>query len=245
MPPHAQSVVVPGHDDDGENSLPLALAPMDVPLDPPPSYAVARVPEHPETYTFSNISISNSSMLLIPPRDAVSQAPLYYIAVGHYPFLPTCLITSVTKGSDEHGPYVGGFKCVTMMSGQESTRFGSQTVTIRGREHLLWQIFTKEPKRKGAQTFRWKPFGSSSRVLVWTCTKWPQPGAFTCYSDNKDSRTKVAEFTTITELLRPAASSQQPTLMIMPSGHAHFDDILISALLLERQRLLAVLNTGT
>jgi hypothetical protein len=85
------------------------------------------------------------------------------------------------------------------MSGQENTRFGSQTVTIRGREHRLWQIFTKEPKRQGVvrrsaqphlalapgsnpqsmqQTFRWKLFGSLSRLLVWTCTKWPQPGTF-------------------------------------------------------------------
>lgn len=35
------------------------------------------------------------------------------------------------------------------MSGQENSRFGSQTVTIRGREHRLWQIFMKEPKRQG------------------------------------------------------------------------------------------------
>ncbi|KAF8199122.1 hypothetical protein BJ912DRAFT_689280 [Pholiota molesta] len=132
------------------------LVSTDVPLEPPPSLSNPRLPSH--LFIFD----PQYRQQLHAPHStlrALSQTPLYHISVGHYPFLPTCLITSVTKGSDEYGPYIGGFKTM-MMSGQENTRFGSQTVTIRGREHRLWQIFTKEPKRQGVQTFRWKPFGS-------------------------------------------------------------------------------------
>ncbi|KAJ3511234.1 hypothetical protein NLJ89_g4213 [Agrocybe chaxingu] len=125
--------------EDGENAEASEL---------PPPYDVARTPDHPVTYTFSRLSVSNSSMLLVPPSDAADQQPLYHIAVGFDPFNPGSIITSVRKGGTENGEYVGGIRST---SGPATFRFEANAVSIRKHEYPLFRIFSKFSVSKGVE----------------------------------------------------------------------------------------------
>ncbi|KAF9054667.1 hypothetical protein BJ165DRAFT_1523162 [Panaeolus papilionaceus] len=75
----------------------------------PPSYEVARVPAHPVTYAFSKLGRTSGTGLLLPLADSPDTRPLYYIAVSSDFMYPNCLVTSIFKGSNADGDYVGGF----------------------------------------------------------------------------------------------------------------------------------------
>ncbi|KDR68015.1 hypothetical protein GALMADRAFT_146749 [Galerina marginata CBS 339.88] len=91
-----------------EVSLPRQLLP-----ELPPSCKTGHMRESDVTYTFSfpsSWSTTGASMLVIPPSQWSTTSPIYRIIVGQHPFLPTCQITSVFKGANDDGLYIGGFK---------------------------------------------------------------------------------------------------------------------------------------
>uniref|UniRef100_A0A8H7XSG4 Uncharacterized protein n=1 Tax=Psilocybe cubensis TaxID=181762 RepID=A0A8H7XSG4_PSICU len=197
----------------------------------PPSYDNALLSGVPLAYSFSLLGTSASAMLLIPTHTH-AQA-LYHISIGHDPFIPTHLVTSVVKGSSEQGLYVGGFK--TAIS---SPNHPQQPVYINGGEYRLTDIFQKKKIKQGSQRFHW----GNKQVfnMQWTCPDWPSAGRFTCHDPADDNRI-FAEFS-VSATLTTSSPRAEPQLIVMPIGHTLLDDIVISVLLLERQRLTAALD---
>ncbi|PPQ94458.1 hypothetical protein CVT25_002549 [Psilocybe cyanescens] len=158
----------------------------------------------PLAYSFSLLGTSASAMLLIPTHvesPAGAQA-LYHISIGHDPFIPTHLVTSVVKGSNDQG--------LTAIS---IPNHPQQPVFINGSEYKLMDIFQKRKKKKGS-----------------------------CH-DPADSNRIFAEFC-VSAGLATNSPRAEPQLIVMPIGQTLLDDIIISILLLERQRLTAALDTN-
>ncbi|KAF8216047.1 hypothetical protein K438DRAFT_1799984 [Mycena galopus ATCC 62051] len=62
-------------------------------------------------------------------------------------------------------------------------------------------------------------------------------GVLSCYSSqDKDPKNLLAKFTPRTALRRQGQPSEPPRLFVTPPGHVYFDDILMSALVIERTR---------
>ncbi|KAF9482614.1 hypothetical protein BDN70DRAFT_874791 [Pholiota conissans] len=209
---------------------------LSVPMGAPPSYDVARIPNRPVTYTFSSLGPASGAVILVPPADLPDTRPLYHISISHDPFLPHCLITSVMRGGTTNGTYVGGFTTIT---GIDDMKNQAETVCIRAAVHSFYTVFRETTiKNKGmaCHTFSWLPSNTftTKHTLKWTTSKtWPQTSLSTCTLASDSGQTKIAEFTPCDQLKEPFSEN---ALMVMPAGHSHLDDILISALLLERRR---------
>ncbi|KAF8972688.1 hypothetical protein BDZ97DRAFT_850887 [Flammula alnicola] len=181
------------------------------------------------------LGASSSAMLLIPPPDSPDTRPVYHISVGQDPFLPNCFITSVVQGGREDGLHVGRFKTVI---GVEAMKRNIETVCMRECEHPLSTMFTNTTtRRKGVtrRTFSWYSFNPARAVLWTTASSWPLVSPSSCSHPSEPNRI-LAEFVPADQLQRRGTPIAENKLTIMPAGYPYFDDILVSVLLLEKQR---------
>ncbi|TFK39473.1 hypothetical protein BDQ12DRAFT_734834 [Crucibulum laeve] len=195
-----------------------------VPHEDPPQYVIAKKPTIPVTYTFSPLSFN--SMILVPPADAPDTRPPYNIAVSMNCFIPSSFITTIRRGGTEYGDFVGDFEMgITSMPG---------TVFIAGEERQISQVLLKAGIQHAA-IWTWKPRFDSKRILQWD-TRSP---IFTCHLGNSPKRTEPVAMFYPQTLLRNSRTSSGTTkkLKVMPEGQEHFDDILMSLLIIERKRL--------
>ncbi|PPQ70666.1 hypothetical protein CVT24_000674 [Panaeolus cyanescens] len=149
---------------------------LEEPDESPPSYEAARVPAQPVTYTFSNLGKSSSCGLLLPPAESPDTRPLYYIAVSNNFMWPTCLVTSLFKGSNADGDYVGGFTTILSVYPHErhtKTLSALQTVTIKSKEVLFDRIFELIKKKNDRYVYRWRG-RQTSKALIW-CSRAMDP----------------------------------------------------------------------
>ncbi|KAL7277104.1 hypothetical protein ACG7TL_008949 [Trametes sanguinea] len=98
----------------------------------PPNYALTQRPTRPRIYTFS--SWNHDSMFLLPPNDVDrTLTPVYNISVALNlnPFVPLSYVTTIRRGIDEDGEFVGEFELAVMQSraivklGDHSTRMSN------------------------------------------------------------------------------------------------------------------------
>lgn len=73
-------------------------------------YTVLGTPTAPTIDSFSQASFN--SMLLLPPLPAADTCPLYTISVALDCFAPSIAITTVRRGGESDGKFVGEFECV-------------------------------------------------------------------------------------------------------------------------------------
>ncbi|KAL4243344.1 hypothetical protein ABKN59_011532 [Abortiporus biennis] len=184
----------------------------------PPEYVPAR-PTVPLIYTFTMWHAE--SVLLIPPRSCPDRTPIYNIRVklNLNPFTPLSYVTTIRRGATEDGSIVGEFEIgvshprAIVTFGNYSTRMSS-ILTKRSNEERVW---------------RWK---HTNIDLRWDCKSVLDDGSSmcVCYDSRKH---QVASFVPPP----PNASPPLPeaTLTVFPDGHDMFDDILISALVIERK----------
>ncbi|CDO71062.1 hypothetical protein BN946_scf184844.g66 [Trametes cinnabarina] len=192
-----------------------------------PDYVLTQRPTRPRIYTFS--SWSNDSIFLLPPNDVDrTLTPVYNISVALNlnPFVPLSYVTTVRRGIDEDGEFVGEFELAVMHSraivklGNHSTRM-SNILKKDGYSPVL-------PKRK----FLWQ---HGDVELRWDCRTTLDDGSPMCIvstcSDNRSHQ--IASF------VPPPLDASPPlpaaTLTIFPDGHELFDHILLSALVVERK----------
>ncbi|KAF9558739.1 hypothetical protein CPC08DRAFT_709445 [Agrocybe pediades] len=214
-----------------------------LPVERPPSYTVIRIPDTPATYTFLQEESTLGSMLVIPTPDAPDPRPIYRIAINHEPFLPTCMVTVIIKAPTDQRLPVGRFR--TMIS---QPTHPTQLVSIHGREHKLSDVFSRSDKRKRTHYFDWGVKTSKNSVsLRWSCPDWPSAGTFSC-SDPSDETRMFATFSVSENGLQhpadPRTNLEPPRLTVKPVGHFLLDDIILSLLLLERQRLTASMESS-
>ncbi|KAJ6519989.1 hypothetical protein C8R45DRAFT_953489 [Mycena sanguinolenta] len=194
----------------------------------PPRYRSIRRPAAPVSYSFTPLP-SNAMLLAPPPNLTDSQKP-YYISVHSLNcFTPTSHITIIRKNSWD-GELVGDFEI-----GANSRNPG--TLCLRGNEYPISELLTSEFK-VFRTTWEWKvkSFGPDKPIMMFW-DDYGGGGVLSCYSSqDRDIKNLLAKFTPRTALRRQGQPFEPPKLLVTSVGHDLFDDILISALVIERTR---------
>ncbi|KAK0189195.1 hypothetical protein F5146DRAFT_1003140 [Armillaria mellea] len=188
-----------------------------IPFGAPPAYNTARLPTTPVTYSFSRLSFN--SLILVPPPESPDSRPLYHISVNNNVFNTMSHTTVIHRGPTEDGPYVGEF--------ESGISYKNAIVYMGGIETPLSARLSKQG---GSKAGRWTWSGPKHKV-AWNCEFTPF-----CHSVNNQN-TVYARFSPGNKLRKANTPPELYTLQIMPAGQVFFDDILISALLIEQQRL--------
>jgi len=190
----------------------------------PPGYAAAQRPTKNIRYSFS--SIGSNAMVLVPPSYAQDTRPPYYITVSMNCFMPLAHITTIHRGSNEHGVIVAEFE-MGIIDATSRVQVGNTLSSIStllskegSREQGLWTWVL--PRERG-------PFGLRRR-LRWDYTQRP----CICTTNINSRATVIAKFT---PHIGPSISKSESVLEVAPAGHGFFDDILTSLLIVERKRL--------
>ncbi|KAH9933020.1 uncharacterized protein B0H18DRAFT_985167 [Fomitopsis serialis] len=193
----------------------------------PPRYVHIERPNKPLTYEF--MSWNMKSMLLVPPRSVdPGRGALYFISVALNlnPFAPLSYVTSLYRGSDAEGEFIGEFELgithsrATISIGNHSTRLKNiLTSDARFRELFTWRYETVE--------------------LRWDCRTKLDDGSRMCICSDAASH-QLASF--VPPPLDASPPLPNATLTVFPDGHRHqlFDHIVLSALVVERKMTLTV-----
>lgn len=193
----------------------------------PPGYASTRKPLTSVTYSFWPQTMPPNSMILSPP-DMLNPHPSYFISVNLNCFTPSSYITTVRRGSWD-GDVIGDFEMGLTTSKKPSS------VCIRGNERLLSDVLDTS-YRPFRFTWTWKISDHAKATYLYWDDSAPA-GALTCFSSkDKIPGNYLARFMPTTRLRKASRPAEVHRLEVSPQGHELFDDILLSALILERLR---------
>ncbi|KAF9008103.1 hypothetical protein BDZ89DRAFT_1079194 [Hymenopellis radicata] len=181
----------------------------------PPDYATASLPMEPFVYSFS--PVSPTSMLLLPPRSALDSRPRYRISVSTNCFTPSSYITTVTRGASDYGELVGEFEMGI------TSRAKSATIRVARKESYISDVL--DESKSVVRCVLWKGHTGN---LFWSNSTMARRFV---------QRDLLAEFCAPTGLRNPEEDDAPLVqLKIYPEGHEMMDDILLSALVMERRR---------
>ncbi|KAJ6621188.1 hypothetical protein B0H10DRAFT_1020951 [Mycena sp. CBHHK59/15] len=193
-----------------------------------PRYRSIRRPSAPIAYTFT--PMPSNSMLLAPPPDVKDSQRPYHISVSLNCFTPSSYITIVRKDSWD-GDLVGDFEI-----GAANAR-NPGTLCLRGNEHPISELLESQ-FNVFRTTWNWKvkSFGPNQQIsLHWD--DYSGGGVLSCYSSpDRNPTNLLAKFTPRSHLRRRGQPTEPPKLLVTSVGHDLFDDILMSALVIERTR---------
>ncbi|KAJ4490131.1 hypothetical protein J3R30DRAFT_3693669 [Lentinula aciculospora] len=197
-------------------------------------------PEYSITYTFS--TLSDNSMLLLPPPASPETRPRYHISISQNCFTPMSWVTIVRRGSAADGEVLGEFELGIPMGGLGSIE-KRPTVFMHGRgqdegekwlediyndsyaHHVTWQL----PPGRGH--LYWDILRSHKKCY---CSNSPRPhpllAEFIPQSLTSNSRLRPSPRSSLSHSYQPYQ------LKVYPSGFGYLDDILLSALVYERKR---------
>jgi len=190
----------------------------------PPRYIHTERPSHPIIYSF--VSWNLKFMFLVPPRDIdPRRGALYFISVklNLNPFAPLSYVTTVHRGSDAEGEFVGEFEL--------GIAHPRATVTIGSYSTRLKNILSNDTSSQ--RQFRWR-YGHID--LLWDCRTTLDDGSPMCICSDAASH-QLALF--VPPPLDASPPPPDATLTVFPDGHRLFDHILLSALVVERKMTLA------
>ncbi|KAF8874879.1 hypothetical protein CPB84DRAFT_1890733 [Gymnopilus junonius] len=173
-------------------------------------------PPTPVVYNFTGWS--QNSMLVMPPRDSPVQQPLYRITVelDMNPFLPVSYVTRIFRCGVADTDLVGEFsfalnnKRAVLTMGDTSTRLANALFSVNSNpRHFNWMLGNR---------------------LHWDCRETTENGSPMCIVSTDSIQ--LATF------VPPPPDRSPPlpdaTLTIFPYGHRLMDDIVVSALVVER-----------
>jgi len=177
---------------------------------------------------------SQNSMLLMPPPDFPTQQPLYRISVelDLNPFLPVSYVTRIFRCGGADTDLVGEFalalnnKRAVLSMGDFSTRLANALYSVNSNpRHFNWTLGNR---------------------LHWDCREILENGSpmCVCYlpppSTSRAPRSSAnqAESVQLATFVPPPADRSPPlpdaVLTISPYGHRLMDEIIVSALVVER-----------
>ncbi|KAJ3829828.1 hypothetical protein EV361DRAFT_392567 [Lentinula raphanica] len=193
----------------------------------PPGYATTTKPTESITYIFEPRQGENS-MILHPlatnEQDVIDHA--YYISVNSNCFTPSSYITSIWKYG-RHKNFVGDFEIAAKNSKSVDTVF------FRGMEHPIEEVLVTSSRLFYTQ-WTWKP-AESHFILYWDDSLGGN--SIACFkSKDKTNSNLLAKFIPRTHMRRPGREIEYTRLEVTPGGHELFEDVLISALIIERLR---------
>ncbi|KAI0795409.1 hypothetical protein C8Q75DRAFT_448615 [Abortiporus biennis] len=181
----------------------------------------ATVLNEPVLYTFSSISMN--AMILVPPATHPDTSPVYHISWREDYFRPGSFITTIRRGGNENGRYVGEFDL------RNNTRVGS--VRIGNVEKWVDDVAVVTSKSRGSTTWKF-----SSNQLFWDRGRRMAPTNHRFCRLHPESNEWIAQFIPPNPLLRNL-DAQICKLEVSPLGLKHFDEIILSSLLMERQKV--------
>ncbi|KAK2461547.1 hypothetical protein APHAL10511_006010 [Amanita phalloides] len=189
----------------------------------PPRYLQARRPSTNITYTFiPNTDVPNSMTLASPSYVEGPHAP-YWICVNMNCFTPSSYITSIKRGAAD-GEMVGDFELgIAAMK--------KPTICIRGNEYPLNDVIESNHK-----LFRncWM-YKVQEVELFWDENS--SNGSISCFSSKDKTVTNLlAKFLPPSHLRKQARPQEHTRLEVTPNGHDVLDDVVMSALIIERIR---------
>ncbi|CCM04768.1 uncharacterized protein FIBRA_06959 [Fibroporia radiculosa] len=169
--------------------------------------------------------LSFNSMILSGRDDAT---PYYHISVHLNCFIPSLHVTTICRGKTSEGEPVASFEMGIAAK--------KSTVTRDGREKLMDVVLSRSGS-KSEPIWVWKWHSDPSLHLSWHCDS-PVRYCYLSSQKHTSSATLLASYTPVA--MSPRADglpSPLPSLKLFPEGQRLFDDIVISALILERKRL--------
>ncbi|KAF8640773.1 hypothetical protein AX17_000423 [Amanita inopinata Kibby_2008] len=213
----------------------------------PPNYLQAQRPSTNITYTFvPNMDVPNS-MTLNPPSYLEGSHSPFCISVSMNCFTPSSHITTVRRGS-HHGELVGDFEQVFTFSSKPPTylgdgggRFGTAaakkpTVCIRGNEYPLNEVIESNHRLFRNVTWCYRIMEPERQV----CLYWDEGSSnasIACFSSkNKTVTNLLAKFLPPSHPRKQGRAQEFTRLEVTPHGHDVLDDIVMSALIVERLR---------
>ncbi|KZP14149.1 hypothetical protein FIBSPDRAFT_868524 [Athelia psychrophila] len=161
----------------------------------------------------------------MPPNTSADLAPAYNITVklDLNPFAPLSYITTIKRGGTARGDFVGSFE-ISMNEKKAFVTMGRKTKRLT---NALWSIHGS--KRHWDWSF-------SDTNLRWDCRSTLDDGSPLCVCYDAPTSHQVAIF------IPPPLDASPPipaaALTVFPDGWGSFDEILLSALVLERKRSL-------
>ncbi|KAJ4485168.1 hypothetical protein C8R41DRAFT_442217 [Lentinula lateritia] len=190
----------------------------------PPGYAATTKPTESITYIFEPRPAENA-MLLRPAETGGREARHpYYISVTLNCFTPSSHITSIRK-YERQGELVGDFEIAAKESKNVST------VYFRGYENPIEEVLVPRLFRN---QWTWKPT-ETHFVLYWDDSAGGN--SIACFkSKDKTNTNLLAKFIPRSHMRKPGREIEYTKFEVTPAGHEVFDDILISALIIERLR---------
>ncbi|KAK7064090.1 hypothetical protein R3P38DRAFT_2822352 [Favolaschia claudopus] len=193
----------------------------------PARYRSPRRPAGPVTYLFT--PLPSNSMLLAPSDVTDRPQRPYIVSVNLNCFTPTSYITQIKKTAWD-GDHVGDFELSSV-----NVR-NSGTVCLRGNEYLISDVLSSQ-FNVFRTTWEWKIKNGTDKPILLFWDDYAGGGVLTCYSSHdKNPDSLLARFTPRTSLRKYGQPHDPPKLMVSPEGHDFFDDILMSALIIERIR---------
>ncbi|KAK0465591.1 uncharacterized protein EV420DRAFT_968546 [Desarmillaria tabescens] len=200
----------------------------------PPKYFITPRPKETITYNFAptRSPLDPNSMLLYPPPDIdVDQGARtpYHICVNMNCFTPSSHITTIRKSSSE-GEFVGDFEI-----GPSHARI-SNTVCLRGHECSINEVLSSS-SRLFHSNWTWKTVGEHDAPVTLYWDDNNGGSVITCFrSKERTLANLLAKFTPRNQMRKHGRPIQYPKLEVTPDGHDYFEDILFSALIIERMR---------
>ncbi|TFK36980.1 hypothetical protein BDQ12DRAFT_736708 [Crucibulum laeve] len=198
----------------------------------PPGYTELGKPTTNITYTCSPQTIPANSMIVTPPAYVNSLQKPYFISVNMNCFTPTSYITTIRRGSWD-GELVGDFEMGLTTSRKPAT------ICLRGNEQPLSEGLESNYRifHNMHQSWTWKVSEyDKTTTIFWEET--PGPGLpLTCFSSKEKVVGNIlARFLPPRHPRKQGRPSDSTRLEVTPYGHEFIDDIVMSALIIERIR---------
>ncbi|KAJ3477146.1 hypothetical protein NLI96_g10667 [Meripilus lineatus] len=194
------------------------------------SYSVPRSPVSTTTngscsYVFRQIGFNTMELC------ADDGTPVYLITVWLNCFNPTSYITTIKSlQSPEQEREVGSFE-MGLSRGQSTVTFDNITRPM----HDMFYDFRTKVKVAPELGERWVWNRPLVPQLEWDCRT---PDQATCYLNNSGSAQKRLAVLTFPSMLTGQTSGERlHRLQISSTGRQYFDDIVVSALIVERKRM--------
>ncbi|KAF9054668.1 hypothetical protein BJ165DRAFT_1566076 [Panaeolus papilionaceus] len=206
------------------------------------------------------IGKTSSAGILLPPPNFPDPRPLYYIAVCNSFIWPNCLITSLFRGSSPEGHYVGGFSTILSVYPHRTdsqTFTNLQTVTLGSKEVPTAQLFELSETSHAVVRAAIFYLSHHTHLQSWNVSTSSDGGyksqATPLYGNAPIGhwlgraqsshllapKVTIAHYAPNKRLTNMLATHPppEPLLTITPQGHKHIDDIVLSLLVMERERL--------
>ncbi|KAJ4485825.1 hypothetical protein J3R30DRAFT_3401550 [Lentinula aciculospora] len=192
------------------------------------SYATTTRPKESITYIFEPKQGENAMLLRSAAASGQEARHSYYISVSPNCFTPSSYITSIRK-YEQQGELIGDFEVTIRIAAKESKN--ANIVFFRGNENPIEEVlFTKLFRNQ----WTWK-LAETHTVLYWDDS--PGGNSIACFkSKDKTGGNLLAKFIPRSRMRRPGREIEYTKLEVTPGGHEVFEDVLISALIIERLR---------